>query len=101
MLDLAARKGPSTVAGCQLCSGVVAAMALKLLLRRGEVLAAPYHHHFDAYRDKLVVTKLPQATRARRNGSSLLIAPARLRQDGAARDGAARNSLRTPRSRRF
>ena len=48
-LDLAGRTGPSTVAGCQLCSGVVAAMALKLLLRRGEVLAAPYHHHFDGY----------------------------------------------------
>lgn len=57
-LDLAARKGPSTAAACQLCAGVAAVTALKLLLRRGDVKPAPYHHHFDAYRGQLVTTKL-------------------------------------------
>ncbi len=57
-VDLAAKRGPSTVAGCQLCAGVTAVMALKLLLGRGDVQPAPYHHHFDAYRGIFAVTKL-------------------------------------------
>jgi len=58
-VDLAGGKGPSTVAACQLCGGVTAAAALKVLLRRGNVMPAPYHHHFDAYRDRLAVAWLP------------------------------------------
>jgi len=58
-LDLAARRGPSTAAACELCAGVAAVAALKLLLGRGGVKPAPYHHHFDAYRDKLVLSRLP------------------------------------------
>jgi molybdopterin/thiamine biosynthesis adenylyltransferase/nitroreductase len=59
-IDLAARTGPSTVAACQLCAGVTAVAALKLLLRRGEVRPAPYHHHFDAYRGRLATSWLPR-----------------------------------------
>jgi nitroreductase len=58
-LDLAGRKGPSTIAACQLCAGVVAVMAIQLLLKRGDVKAAPYHHQFDAYRGRLAVSWLP------------------------------------------
>jgi len=58
-VDLAGRKGPSTVAACQSCSGVVAAAALKVLLRRGNIMPAPYNHHFDAYRGRLAITRLP------------------------------------------
>ena len=57
-INLAARKGPSTAAAVQLCAGVTAAAAVKLLLGRGGVKAAPWHHHFDAYLDRLVVTRL-------------------------------------------
>lgn len=57
-VDLAAQQVPSTIAGCQLSAGVAAVMAIKLLLGRGDVKAAPYHHHFDAYRAKLSVTRL-------------------------------------------
>ncbi|MBV8523525.1 MAG: nitroreductase family protein, partial [Acetobacteraceae bacterium] len=57
-LDLAAKKGPSTSGACALCAGVVAAMAVKLLLNRPGVLAAPYHHHFDPYANRYVITKL-------------------------------------------
>jgi len=59
-IDLAAQRGPSTAAACQLCAGVVATMALQLLLRRGGVRAAPWHHHFDPYRGRMVSTRLAQ-----------------------------------------
>jgi len=57
-VDLAARRGPSTAAACQLCAGVTAVAAVKLLLHRGKVWPAPLHHHYDAYRGKLAVTRL-------------------------------------------
>ena len=59
-IDLPAHKGPSTGAACQICAGITAVNAIKLLLRRGEVQAAPYHHHYDAYRNKLIVSHLPR-----------------------------------------
>ncbi len=65
-IDLAARKGPSTAMACQLCAGVTGVMALQLLLRRGGVKAAPFHHHFDAYRGRFDVTRL-----RRGNGSPM------------------------------
>jgi nitroreductase len=42
-----------------LCAGVVGVAAVKLLLRRGDVKPAPYHHHFDPYIGKLAITWLP------------------------------------------
>ncbi|MGB8274979.1 MAG: ThiF family adenylyltransferase, partial [Alphaproteobacteria bacterium] len=58
-LDLAGRRGPSSVAGCMLCAGVVGAEAVKLLLGRGPVRPAPWYHHFDAYLGKMAVRRLP------------------------------------------
>ena len=63
-INLAARKGPSTSAAVQLCAGVTAAAALKLLLNRPGVKAAPWHHHFDAMLDRMAVTWLPFGRRA-------------------------------------
>ena len=57
-LNLAAKTGPSTGAACQLCAGVAAIMAVKLLLRRGDVKPAPWSHHYDAFRGILATTKL-------------------------------------------
>lgn len=57
-VNLDAKRGPSTGAACQLCAGVTAVAVAKLLLRRGNILAAPYHHHYDAYRGKFIVSKL-------------------------------------------
>ena len=57
-VDLANRRGPSTAAACQLCAGVAATAALKLLLGRGGVQAAPLHHHYDAYRGRLATTRM-------------------------------------------
>ncbi|MCB1957111.1 MAG: ThiF family adenylyltransferase [Rhodocyclaceae bacterium] len=58
-VDLAAHKGPSTIAACQLCAGVIAAEALKLLLGRGTLAAAPHGYQFDAYRSCMVKTWRP------------------------------------------
>lgn len=58
-VSLAERRGPSTIIGCQLAAGMAAAEAVKILLGRGEVLAAPHGMHFDAYRGKYVRTWRP------------------------------------------
>jgi molybdopterin/thiamine biosynthesis adenylyltransferase len=56
-LNLATKTGPSTGAACQLCAGVAAIAAVKLLLHRGDVKPAPYSHHYDAFRGVLATTK--------------------------------------------
>lgn len=58
-VDLAARRGPSTIMACELCAGLAATESLKILLGRGKVLAAPRGYQFDAYRNKLVKTWRP------------------------------------------
>lgn len=63
MVDLKNRKGPSTIIACQLCAGIAATEALKILLRRGPVRAAPKGYHFDAYRNKLALTWRPGGNR--------------------------------------
>lgn len=62
-VDLARRKGPSTIMACQLCAGVAATEALKILLGRGSVRAAPKGYHFDAYRNRLALTWRPGGNR--------------------------------------
>ena len=51
-MDLKNKRGPSTVMGCLLCSGVVGTEALKILLNRGSTYALPWYHHYDAYMGK-------------------------------------------------
>lgn len=58
-LDLQAGHGPSTIVGCQLCASLAAAEALKLLLGRGQVRAAPVALQFDAYLNRLTTTRRP------------------------------------------
>lgn len=58
-LDLAGQRGPSTSAACQLCAGVAATEAVKILLQRGPVRAAPHYHQFDAYLGKWVMGWMP------------------------------------------
>ena len=57
-VDLAGQRGPSTAAACELCAGMVATQALKLLLGRGGVPVAPVHLTFDAYVGRLSRTRL-------------------------------------------
>lgn len=55
-VDFIHHKGPSTPMACEICAGFAATQALKILLRRGKVLAAPWGLHFDAYQNKLAKT---------------------------------------------
>lgn len=58
-VNFAERRGPSTFMACQLCAGIVATEALKILLGRGRVLAAPHGIQFDAFRNKIAHTWRP------------------------------------------
>lgn len=80
-VDFAKGKGPSTVMACELCAGVAATQALKLLLRRGTVPAAPRGLHFDAYRNKLVTTWRPGGNANPMQQLALMIARKRLSGD--------------------
>ncbi len=62
-VDLALQKGPSTGMACQLCAGVAATEALKILLGRGPVRAAPWGYHFDAYLNRFCRTWRPMGNR--------------------------------------
>ncbi len=58
-VDFLRHKGPSTPIACELCAGMAAAEALKILLERGPLRSAPHGLHFDAYRNKLAHTWRP------------------------------------------
>jgi len=53
------KRGPSTVMACDLCAGMMGASVMKLLLRRGNIRAAPWGMQLDAYRQKLKFTWRP------------------------------------------
>jgi molybdopterin-synthase adenylyltransferase len=60
---LSEQSGPSTSMACELCAGIAATEALKLILGRGKVIAAPRGMHFDAYRGRLRKTWRPLGNR--------------------------------------
>lgn len=58
-INMEEKRGPSTPMACELCAGFAGTFALKILLNRGDVPAAPRGIHFDAYRNKLATTWRP------------------------------------------
>ncbi len=62
-VDFEQHRGPSTPMACELCAGLAATEALKILLNRGGVRSAPHGLQFDAYRNKLVHTWRPGGVR--------------------------------------
>ncbi len=58
-VKLGQRAGPSIGGSCQMCAGVAAGEALKILLGRGRVFAAPHAVQYDAYRNELARTWRP------------------------------------------
>lgn len=62
-VDLSAHRGPSTGLSCELCAAVAAGEAVKILLGRGKVWAAPHGIQIDAYRNKLAHTWRPGGNR--------------------------------------
>lgn len=77
-VDLQARKGPSTIMACQLCAGVAASEALKILLGRGKVWAAPHGIQFDSYRNKLAHTWRPGGNANPLNRLAIMLAKRQL-----------------------
>ena len=84
-VDFAARRGPSTIAACQLCAGVTATEALKILLGRGEVLCAPWGFQFDAYSNRYIKTWRPWGNRNPVQQIGLFVARRQLRAMKAAK----------------
>lgn len=78
-VNLAERRGPSTIIAVQLCSGIAAAQVLKLVLGRGDVVAAPWGLHFDAYKNRLKRTWRPGGHRNPLQRLLLSVAERRLR----------------------
>lgn len=62
-INLAERRGPSSIAACQLCAGVAAIETLKLALGRKNIRLAPWGSQFDAYRMRYVRTWRPGGCR--------------------------------------
>ena len=62
-VDFAAKQGPSMPMACEICAGIAGAQVLKILLKRGDVLAAPRGMQFDAYRNRLSHTWRPGGNR--------------------------------------
>lgn len=88
-VDFSRRKGPSMIAACQLCAGVCAAEAVKILLGRGSVTVAPRGFQFDAYRNRYVRTWRPWGNRNPIQRLGLTIARRQLAKmkNGASSDG--------------
>jgi molybdopterin/thiamine biosynthesis adenylyltransferase len=78
-VDLGKRRGPSTTMACQLCAGMAATEALKILLKRGKVRAAPFGFHFDAYRNQFATTWRPFGNNNPLQRISLMIARRQLK----------------------
>lgn len=79
-IRLGERSGPSTAMGCELCAGIAATEALKILLGRGKVHAAPTAIQFDAFRNELVYTRRPGGNRHPLQRVALAIGRRRLLQ---------------------
>ena len=58
LVNIAARKGPSSGLACQLAASVTACEAVKILLGRGPVRVAPCYQQFDAYLGRFVQGRL-------------------------------------------
>lgn len=80
-IDLANHRGPSTAMGCELCAGVAATQALKILLNRGRVLAAPHVLQYDAYLNKVRHTWRPGGNRNPLQRLTLALARERLARE--------------------
>jgi len=62
-VNLFKKKVPSTAIGIELAAGVACSNAIKLILKRGDVIVAPRGLHFDAYRNTMIRTWRPFGNR--------------------------------------
>lgn len=84
-VDLEQHRGPSTIMACQLCAGVAATEALKILLSRGTLRGAPHGLQFDAFTQRLAHTWRPWGNRNPLQRLTLAVAwrqLAKMKRDG-------------------
>jgi molybdopterin/thiamine biosynthesis adenylyltransferase len=62
-VNLGAAQAPSTAMACQMCAGIAATQALKILLNRGPLLCAPWAIQYDAYTNRAKTTWRPGGNR--------------------------------------
>lgn len=93
-VDMKGKKVPSTPMACDLCAGIAGTQALKILLNRGNVIAAPRGMHFDAYRQKLATTWRPWGNN--NPVQRLLLAVARRRYAATLGEKAATSEAKQP-----
>ena len=77
-VNLSEHQGPSTGIACQLCAGVAGGEALKILLARGKVWAAPHAIQFDGYRNRCSHTWRPGGNRNPLNRLAIALAKRQL-----------------------
>jgi hypothetical protein len=63
-VDPRSGRGPSAGLACQLCAGVAAAEAVKILLGRSPIRPAPWFFQFDAYLQRLYRGRLRWGNRS-------------------------------------
>lgn len=51
-VNFSKKSGPSTNMACQMASAIVGSEAIKILLKRGAIKAAPHYHQFDPYKGR-------------------------------------------------
>ncbi|MBK7674019.1 MAG: ThiF family adenylyltransferase [Candidatus Accumulibacter sp.] len=81
-VNLAERRGPSSVAACHLCAGVTCVEVMKVVLGRGNVRLAPWASQFDAYRMRFVRTWRPFGYRNPLQRLMIKLVKAQLRKMG-------------------
>jgi len=79
-VDFIAHQGPSTPMACEICAGMAATQALKILLKRGRVMSAPWAQQFDPYRNKYVRTWRPRGNKNPLQTIGLVVVRAQLRK---------------------
>jgi len=62
-VDIKSKTGPALVSACNLCSALASTEAMRILLNRNKVKAAPYYFQFDPYTQTLKKGKLLWANR--------------------------------------
>jgi molybdopterin/thiamine biosynthesis adenylyltransferase/nitroreductase len=62
-ISMAGKKGPSTGAGCLICSSVLAAEAVRVLLKKKGIRAAPHYFQYDPFARKFHTGYLPWGNR--------------------------------------
>ncbi len=57
-VDFDDKAGPSSIAACQLCAGMAATEAMRIILDKGKIKPVPYYFQFDSFRQMFCKGKI-------------------------------------------